>query len=100
VVGRVVLTKNPAAMKRASEDLKAYIKEMVEVWHMPESEAKDLSSDRYAFLAVPLQDDNDNVVAVVFLDSSDRDFFDDGMIKMVVRGCGGLATFAKGRYPK
>jgi len=94
VIGRAYTSAEPAYFRREDDDFEKYKREMRERWHMLPSETDGLDSDRRAHVAVPIGDDG-KVAAVVFLDSSDRDFFTASIQDMIVAHCIGLAQYVQ-----
>jgi hypothetical protein len=109
ITGRAILRGKPAAMIRDGS-FDDYVQLLVDEYHMPIEEARALSDDRFAFLAVPLkQSGTGRVVGVVFMDSPDRTFFSDpahptddiswAFVEDIGTACAGLAPYTKLRYP-
>jgi len=90
--------------KRTNDDYEGYIREMVEDWGFTQEEARLLSPDRFAWLAVPLYSSgggDDEPYGIVYFDSDMRDFFSDELVLSVaLRGCFGIAAYADARYSK
>ena len=95
VIGRAYTSAEPAYFRREDDDFEKYKREMREKWSMLPSETDGLDSDRRALVAVPIGDDDGKVAAVVFLDSSDRDFFSAAMQDMILAQCVGLAQYVQ-----
>jgi hypothetical protein len=94
VVGKAVTAQRPWAMHRANDSFDEYIKQAQEDYGMTEKEAKSLARGRMSFLAVPIGG------GVVYLDCSDRDFFDSSTVGIIVDACAGLSQFVNFRYAK
>jgi hypothetical protein len=92
VLGRAYTTAEPVHFRRTDNDFEAYKREMRERWSMTQEEVDGLDSARLSHLCVPLGKD-DTVEAVVFLDSSERDFFTDVIQTLAIAQCVGLAQY-------
>lgn len=99
VVGLSILKGEPLSMHRAGKSAKHrvgdYLDELTSTWFVPAEVAKQMRTDRMAFLAVPLKDANEKVVGAVFLDAKRADFFDDATVTCVVNSCAGIVKFLK-----
>jgi hypothetical protein len=98
VVGRAITTREPAMLTRLDESFESYIHTLTTQWAMPEEEALRLTRDRFAFLAIPLTGAGNKVIGVLFLDSSDKEFFSEPLVGGITTACVGLAQYAKLRY--
>lgn len=84
---------------RQSDDHGAYIKEMVSEWGYAEIDAKKLDGTARSWMAVPLVNGVANVIeGIVYLDSTDKEFFTDSRKSIVLEACSGLAYFVARRY--
>ncbi|MDX2146858.1 MAG: hypothetical protein SFZ23_04990 [Planctomycetota bacterium] len=88
------------AAERSATDLDEFRAEMVEHWGYTKEEARQLSNDRFSFLAYPVRESEDgSVVAVVFFDSRRSGFFADADVQeAVVRQCGVFANIVRQCY--
>ncbi len=93
IVGLAVRGREPAYSKRQSKDLVAYRRQLVRDFNFSEAEAKDVREDRWSWAAVPIFE-RDQVVAVVYADSGDPDFFDDKK-NLFGAACAGMAEYAR-----
>lgn len=96
VIGHAVLKQESVFSQRRSSDDEGYRRELIDEWHYPKIEAMELRSDRWSFAAIPLVNGN-IVTAVLYLDSSDQQFF-LGNRKVIEGACLGLARY--GRLPR
>jgi hypothetical protein len=85
-----------------------YVRVMCEEYGMLVGEARELSDDRFSFLAIPLVNGR-SAVGVVDLDSTEPDFLSDAgapnvisphMVAMISTSCGGLAPYTRLTYPE
>jgi hypothetical protein len=107
IVGRAITRRKPQGLIR-SGTFDDYVKVMCDEYGFLPDEARQLTPDRHAFLAIPLMRGG-RVVGVVYLDSPEHDFFSEpdrrGEISPLVVGavttaCGGLAPYTSLRYPE
>jgi hypothetical protein len=98
IIGQVARSGEVRAASRADDDHAAFIAELVSKWFYKESEARSLTSDRKAWMAVPILSTNRTVLVVVYLDSSDRNAFDEATLELVINGCTGIATYISQYY--
>jgi hypothetical protein len=107
IVGRAITRRKPQGLIR-SGSFDDYVKVMCDEYGFLPDEARQLTPDRHAFLAIPLMHGG-RVVGVVYLDSPEPDFFSEpdrpGEISPLVVGavttaCGGLAPYTSLRYPE
>jgi hypothetical protein len=85
IIGRVARTGTIGLAKRTSSDLAESRQDLVGNWGFTALEARAISADRWAWLAIPLlQEDKQSVYGVVYLDSQDIAFFDDSHIQDAV----------------
>jgi hypothetical protein len=107
IVGRAITRRKPVGLVRSGA-FDDYVKVMCDEYGFLPDEARQLTPDRHAFLAIPLMRGG-RVVGVVYLDSPEPDFFSEpeapGEISPLVVGavttaCGGLAPYTSLRYPE
>ena len=100
IIGRMVREKEkePLFATRENEDPSAFIKELVRNWGFTEVDARNVSSDRRTWLAVPVTSNEKEVIAVIYLDSNQRDFFTKPIIQSVVNGCEGIVSYIREKY--
>lgn len=100
IIGRAVMSGKPLVAERVNEDPEAFIKEMAETWAIPREEATQLKQDRRSWMAVPIKNKSDQVIAVVFADSNDTKFFDAAMQESMIACAEDLRVFVDIRYGK
>lgn len=98
IIGHVARSGEVRVASRVGEDHAAFIKELVSQWFYTESEARKLTSDRKAWLAVPILGKEKTVLVVIYFDSDVRDAFDDAAIELVLNGCTGVAAYISERF--
>lgn len=99
IIGRAARTHQMHHATRQNLDEQNFVDEMVSNWGFSESEARNLSTDRQSWLAVPINGpDSNSTLGVVYLDSSDPKFFTDEVIELVIEGCAEIAKFVHERY--
>jgi len=98
IVGRVVREQAPYASTRADDDYETFIHDLVTQWSYTEQEARALSPDRKAWMAVPIFGSSHKVIAVVYLDSNDRTLFTEAVRDLIINGSSGIARYVDERY--
>lgn len=98
IIGKAIREKKPFVGTRRNDNYAEYIGELVSFWSYTEEDAKKLSQDRMSWLAVPIFYRNKKAEAVVYLDSAERGFFDQGMINLVTYACAGIASYCEEKY--
>ena len=100
ITGQAVRDKSPYIMNRTSESYDDYKKELVSKWHYTEGDVKAITSDRFSAMAVPMTSrDGQHVIGVVYLDSSNRNFFGSEVVyEAVLGGCAGITRYTGERY--
>lgn len=99
IIGRVFRDNIPLVAKRVNDDYEAYVQELINEWNYKGSLARLLSKDTMAWMAVPFYDtDNDCMMAVLYLDSKDREFFTPSRQETVLSAVNGIAIFIGKRY--
>jgi len=99
IIGKAARLNAPIVAARESADHQQFVKELVWGWAFPEHEARRVSSDRHAWMAVPINGATHVTVAVVYLDSKDRDFFSDAVQGTVLAMCDALQRYITEAYP-
>ncbi len=89
VIGRALISPERTALMDRPESNDDYIKALQIDWHMPREEALRLSMGRFSLMAVAILGQN-NAIGVVYLDSSERGFFDQATCEAVVAACGAM----------
>jgi hypothetical protein len=97
IIGRAVREATPIAATRQGDDYETYIQELVSKWSYTEADARNLSRDRFSWMAVPISGKN-GVVAVVYLDSNEKQFFKPAIQRRVINACVGIAKYIEERY--
>ncbi|MFL5386831.1 MAG: hypothetical protein ACJ8GN_30425 [Longimicrobiaceae bacterium] len=67
-------------------------------WAYIEADARQLSPDRRAWMAVPIFGSKAEVVGVTYLDSNQTAFFTPELQQLIFDACGGVASFVKEVY--
>ncbi|RUP24449.1 MAG: hypothetical protein EKK45_24725 [Curvibacter sp.] len=100
ITGRAVREGAAFIMDRKSGSFEDYKKELISEWGYTDSDVKGITSDRYAAMAVPIKSrDGHNVLGVVYLDSSEKNFFaSPGIRDVVIKSCAGIAKYTGERY--
>jgi hypothetical protein len=98
VIGLAVRKKAPATAKRKRSEHSDFVKELVHDWSYPEEEARSITADRQAWMAVPIFSGDGAVGAVVSLDSSVPGFFTRAIQRTVGNACGGIAAYIAEAY--
>ena len=89
IAGRAVREQAAFAASRQHDDYAEFLRELVTVWGYTSVDARQLTEDRYSWMAVPLMGPH-SVVAVVYLDSDRRHFFTDDVQALIIDGCHGM----------
>jgi hypothetical protein len=97
-IGLAARNKAPVTAKRKSAGHAGFVKELVHDWGFTENEARSITADRQAWMAVPIFSGQGAVVAVVFLDSSVPGFFTSVIRRTVGNACGGIAAYITEAY--
>lgn len=98
IIGRAVRRKNAMVATRENDGHEEFVGELVRDWSYTEAEARRLSPDRYAWMAVPIIGPTGAPLAVVYLDSSEPDFFTDEAQDLILAGCRGIALYTMEAY--
>jgi len=99
VIGKAVRGRGAVFASRASEDYEQFLSDLVRDWAYTEHDARRLTSDRRAWMAVPVFDRKKIVVmAVVYLDSNETEFFTPDLRKVILEACGGVASYVNEVY--
>ncbi|HEX6751823.1 MAG TPA: hypothetical protein VF092_31300 [Longimicrobium sp.] len=98
VIGKAVRARAVVAVTRGSDEHEKFVDELVREWAYTEHDARRLSSDRRSWMAVPVFDSGFVVVAVVYLDSNDTEFFTPELQKIILDASGGIATYVNEVY--
>jgi putative methionine-R-sulfoxide reductase with GAF domain len=95
IIGKAARERVFVAATRENADHESFVAELVRHWAYIEHDARRLSPDRHAWVAVPILDANANVSAVVYLDSRESDFFTQAVKDVVLACCEGIATYTR-----
>lgn len=98
VIGLAVREKVPLTARRKSTEHSDFVRELVHDWAYTEKEARLITADRQAWMAVPIFSGQGAVVAVVALDSSIQGFFTRPVQRIVGNACGGIAAYIAEAY--
>lgn len=98
VIGKAARERTVVAVVRESEDYPEFVRELMGKWSYPEDDARKLTPDRRAWMAVPVVAADQSVSGVVYLDSSVRDFFTTELMRLIVNGCHGITAYVQEVY--
>jgi hypothetical protein len=100
LIGYAARMKQPMWFHRkASMNFEGWAKYLVARQGMTEQAASSTRKDRFSFFAVPIFKPNGFLVrAVVYVDASETDFFDQETMSLIISGCEGLAAWVQDRY--
>ncbi len=92
ITGRAVREQAAFAASRRHDEYADFLRELVTTWGYTSVDARQLTEDRQAWMAVPIMGPR-GVVAVVYLDSDEREFFTPEVQALVIHGCRGVAAY-------
>lgn len=92
-IGMAARSRTPVTARRKSTEHPDFVKELVADWGYTEKEARSITADRQAWMAVPIFSGLGAVSAVVSLDSSVPGFFTTAVKRTVGNACGGIAAY-------
>lgn len=95
VIGLAFGSKEMATGKRENPDRESYVRELISKWHFTEEAARVLDASTMAWLAIPLKDGKNKVVAVLFADSVDANFFTEMRVLVALSATNGIAEFVR-----
>lgn len=99
ITGCAIREKAVIVMSRQSVQYEDYLNELVKDWSYTEADAKKMTSDRFSAMAVPVAGRGQDMLGVVYLDSSLKNFFAvDEVQQAVVAACTGVADYIGERY--
>jgi putative methionine-R-sulfoxide reductase with GAF domain len=98
VIGLAVRDKDAVAVNRKSDGHADFVRELIKEWGYLEDEARAVSPDRQAWMAVPMLSAANIPLAVVSLDSSIPGFFSAEIQKVIVGCCRGLSAYIQEAY--
>jgi hypothetical protein len=93
IIGKAVRERSVFAATRVSPDYEAFLSELVREWSYTMEDARKLSPDRRSWMAVPIPVEGGPVVAVVYLDSSEPEFFVGEVQRVVLEACAGITSY-------
>lgn len=100
IAGHVYRTRESFAAERFEEDYEGYVDELIREWHYIERDARKLNPATRAWMAVPLKaPSTSRIQGILYLDSTDRDFFTAARQRLVIDAAYGVALFVVRRYP-
>ena len=98
VIGKAVRVNGLVTASRASDDYPQFLGDLVRDWAYIEEDARRLTPDRQAWMAVPVAGARRTVAAVVYLDSDDRTFFTNELRQIIVDACSGITSYVNEVY--
>lgn len=98
IVGKAARSGEVIAANRVSDSLEDFYAEMVRDWGFTEKQAKGLNAGRWSWIAVPLRGSDGKVHAVLYMDSTERQYFSEDRVKEVVEATKCLNRFVEERY--
>ena len=94
IIGRALRQKEAFAACRKNDNYVAYIKELVDEWSYTKTQAEALHPGTMSWMAIPLVDqDTQAVEGIVYLDSTDPQFFTDIRQTLAICACAGIAKY-------
>jgi hypothetical protein len=85
--------------QRVNDDYRTYVEELVRDWNYTRERAEQLNPAVMSWMAVPFNDpDTSAVEAVLYLDSTEREFFTPERQELVMAAATGMAVFIGRRY--
>ncbi len=99
IVGKAVREKKVISGKRPTANRDDYIRILCRDWSYTEADAKQLTEDRMSWMAVPFLDRTGaEVVAVLYLDSNDPNFFSQPVKNAILNASGGVGQYLQAKY--
>jgi hypothetical protein len=99
ITGYVYRTREPFAARRFEQEYEGYVHELIREWNYLEEDARKLNPATQAWMAVPLvASAAAKHLGVLYLDSTDRDYFTAARHRIVINAARGVARFATRRY--
>jgi putative methionine-R-sulfoxide reductase with GAF domain len=102
IVGRAARMGEVIVVERTVKTDDEYIADMMKEWSYTRSEAERLDRSRWSFMAVPILGDDSQqsrAIGVLYADSTDPQFFSEGIGPFVLAATAGVAKFIRLRYP-
>lgn len=97
-IGLAVRKRDAVAVNRKSDGHADFVRELVHEWCYLPDEARAVTADREAWMAVPVLSPTLTPVAVVSLDSSIPGFFTPEIQSVVLAGCRGVGAYILEAY--
>jgi hypothetical protein len=98
IIGKAARRRAAVVAVRGCAEHEGFVAELVREWGYPEHDARNLTPDRHAWMAVPILNVGGATVAVVYLDSRDPRFFTDTLQDLVIAVCGGINAYTLETY--
>ena len=98
IIGAVARGRFAMVAGRGCTEHEGFIEELVEEWAYTEHDARKLTPDRHAWMAVPMLSAQGATVAVVYLDSRDPGFFTEPLQRLILVICSGINTYLMEAY--
>jgi hypothetical protein len=98
IAGKVLRTQEAYAAARENDWYEDYIAELVREWNYTEHDARQLNPATMAWMAVPITTPAGTLDGLLYLDATDRDFFDEDRQAQAIRATAGIAKFVARRY--
>jgi hypothetical protein len=99
IIGAAARRKSAMIAVRRNPDHAGFVDEMIRRWAYTEHDARKLSPDRQAWMAVPVLGSRGTTVAVVYLDSADPDFFTEPVQGTILAAAYGIRKYTMEAYP-
>lgn len=97
IVGRALQRQRAVTSRRRSHNYNAYIRDLQDEWNYSKDQAERVHPGTMAWMAVPVFDGAaGRVRAVIYLDSTDPDYFTDIRQNMAVAAATGIANYLAG----
>jgi hypothetical protein len=99
-IGQALRTKEAVLGKRTEIDYEKYVDELVRIWHYTEVQARKMNHQTMSWSSVPLalEGNGSRIEAVLYLDSTNPDFFTEERLNAILAASVGIARFVKKRY--
>jgi hypothetical protein len=98
IIGQAFRTGTVFVATRESEDLEQFVQELIDHWHYTLEDTKALDLRARSFIAVPLPGADDRTAAVLYVDSTKKDYFTANRRQLILDACRGIALFIGRRY--
>lgn len=98
VIGKAARDRTVVGVSRRSERYQEFVRELVRDWAYTEEAARAVTPDRQSWMGVPILASDESISAVVYLDSSVREFFTTELTHLIVNGCHGITSYVREVY--